>query len=174
MAGRVYEADLTVPAATPAAAPVSMLWAFDQGTLVSVRIVVPSGHSGLTGIRVLWAGTPIIPFAGAGFIISDDDKMEWEINQEINAGSITVQGYNTDIYPHTFYLRGLLLGLGASQPASLVAVPAAAQPADATLAAIAAISSEGPPGAAEPAQLALPEDRTGFGLAPQLLALGGP
>lgn len=143
MAGRVYEADLTVPAGTAAAAPISAVWALDQGTLIKVRIVVPSGHNGLTGIRVLWAGTPIIPYAGAAYIVANNEQMEWEINQEVNIGSVSIQAYNTDIYPHSFYLRGLLTGLGQQRPASVTVVPSSQAPAADTLADIASIGSFG-------------------------------
>jgi len=173
MPARVYEADLTVPAGTAIAAAVSAVWALDEGTLVNVRIVVPPGHNGLTGVRVLWAGTPIIPYGGAPYIIANDDKMDWDINQDVNTGSITVQGYNLDIWPHTFYLRGLLDRLGSSMPAGLASVPATQPPAAATLAAISALSDMGPADAGLPAGVLAPLDRSRLGQLPQLPQLAG-
>jgi hypothetical protein len=106
-AGRVYEGDLVVPAGTPAAAPSVFVFDLPDGILQRITLVVPAGHSGLTGVQLTLAGTPIVPYGVLPWIIADDYTDSWEIDQEVNGGQVRLQGYNLDVYPHTFYVRAL-------------------------------------------------------------------
>jgi hypothetical protein len=111
-----------VPAGTPVSAPVSTTVPVPVGTVVKVTIVIPPGHAGLTGLQVLLAGTPIIPYAGAAYLIGDNYQDSWEIGQDVNPGNLTLAGYNTDIFQHTFYTR--FLWQDASAVAAVTGPPA--------------------------------------------------
>lgn len=124
MPGRVYEGDLVVPAGTTAAAPATAALPIDQGTLVKVTLVVPPGHAGLTGFQLRLAGTAIVPYAGAAWIVANAYTDSWELDQDVVPGNITLAGYNTDVYPHTFYVRALLAQRQAPS-ALLAATPSA-------------------------------------------------
>lgn len=139
VAGRIYEGDLTVPAGTPVAAPVSLAVPVDLGTLRRVTLEVPTGHAGLTGWMLLIAGTPVIPYAGNTWLVADGYTDSWELDQDINQGQVTVKGYNTDIYAHTFYAR-LLIDRYTPPPAVLITSTETGGPA-ADLAAIGQLSS---------------------------------
>jgi hypothetical protein len=102
---RVYEAQFTVPAGTAIAAPVSQPVALEDANLDTVRVLVPDGHSGLTGLRITWGGTQILPINAGSWIISNDEIFDWPADEEVTASGLSLTGYNTDIYPHTFYLR---------------------------------------------------------------------
>lgn len=57
-----------------------------------------------TGFALLMAGQAIIPFDSPIRYISGDDKtFRFNLGIEIDTG-LTMQGYNTDVFPHTFYL----------------------------------------------------------------------
>lgn len=123
MPGRVYEGDLTVPAGTPASAPVSSVINMPVGEIARVTLVVPDGHSGLTGLQMQLAGTSIVPYGPGTWITANGYQDSWDIDQPVNPGQFALVGYNTDAFQHTFYVRILW------QP------PAAAQGVSATLAA---------------------------------------
>lgn len=141
MPGRLFEGELTVPAGTQPAAPVTLtLAAIPEGIVTSARLTVPPGHAGFTGFQLAIAGTPVVPYLG-GWIVADDDKFDVPLDQEVAPGQVVMQGYNTDIYQHTFYLRVFWkdgpavqpvtpdLAIAAPQPAALGAVEQLAQPA---------------------------------------------
>jgi hypothetical protein len=139
MPGRVYEGDLTVPAGTPASAPVSSVVPVVLGVLKRITLEVPPGHAGLTGWMLVIAGTPVIPYGGNRWLVADGYTDSWELDQVVNPGQVMVMGYNTDIYQHTFYARVLLEDL-APPPAIAVTSTQLGQPPP-DLAAIAQLSS---------------------------------
>ncbi len=102
---RVYEVQFTVPAGTPIAAPAVQPVVLSDANLDTVRVLVPDGHSGLTGLRITWAGTQIMPYNVGTWLISNDEIFDWPADDEITANGLSLAGYNLDIYPHTFYLR---------------------------------------------------------------------
>jgi hypothetical protein len=101
---RYYPLTATVVSATPSTAPATFFIPLETADLVDVRIQVPAGHSGLTGIRILQSQQQIVPWGNSSWYIADDDKETFAINEQVNVNAITVQAYNTDIYEHTFYL----------------------------------------------------------------------
>lgn len=155
--GRVYEGDLTVPAGTLQAAPVLAVVPFPDGRIRKVTIVVPPGHAGLTGLQVRLAGTPIVPYGGAPWLVADHYTDSWEVDQDAAAGQLALAGFNTDVYPHTFYTRILWeqpppppavtaqLATTGAQPAGLTAL-AQFSPSDTGETAGAPAAVSGPPG----------------------------
>jgi hypothetical protein len=139
MPSRIYEGDLTVPAGTPVAAPVSSVVPVVLGRLKRITLEVPRGHAGLTGWMLLIAGTPVIPYAGNTWLIADGYTDSWDLEQDINPGQVQVSGYNTDIYAHTFYARLLIQDL-PPPPAISITSTETGQPVP-DLAAIAQLSS---------------------------------
>jgi hypothetical protein len=105
MTTRLYPATVTVPAGTAIAAPFSQAVPLEDGKLVSIRLVIPDGHAGLTGIRFTRAGTQVIPYSQTvSWIISNDDKIEIEYDGDMSATGVVAVAYNTDIFDHAFYL----------------------------------------------------------------------
>lgn len=94
---------LAVPAGTAQAAPVSTTWTVYPGYVWGFRIRIPPGHIGLTGVRLTYFGVPIIPFHPTQFLVGDDDTFEVPFEDQIENRGLLIQGYNTDIHPHTFY-----------------------------------------------------------------------
>ena len=120
---RVYKTQITVPAGTLDTAPTSLAWPLEDAQLVSLEFIAPPGPSGLCGIRVKRAGTVIVPFNDNGWLIMDNDKFAFPFNEEMTATGITIEGYNTGIYDHTFYFRAVISDLQTNAMQGLVAQP---------------------------------------------------
>lgn len=102
---RYYQAALVVPANTTAANPTKLPVHLENAILVDIELYVPIGHSGFTGCRVLMSNQQVLPFANLSWITVDDYFRLFEVNEEVGASAVSVQGYNTDVIQHTFYFR---------------------------------------------------------------------
>lgn len=153
---RLYGVTFTVAAGTAIAAPQLAPVALEDAQLVSVRIVIPDGHNGFTGLQVRWGGTQIIPFGTGTWITANSETMDVDWGGEITAGGIVLAGYNTDLFPHSFYLRFLITDLAAAPTATVVSAQAAGP---------AAVDSSGVAALDSTAAVAdtLPDVGTGFG-----------
>ena len=93
----------TVPAGTTAAAPQVQTFDFTNQQLLSLHLVIPNGHAGLTGIRLDMSGTTILPWSNPSqWIVGDGLDKEFPLDVE-GAALMKVLAYNTDTIPHTFY-----------------------------------------------------------------------
>ena len=108
MAERIEAFTVTVPAGTPSSAPLASPTVFDPGEVERIEVFIPSGHGGLTGFALLQAHTQIIPYRGGQFIVDDDDTISWPISGFLNTGDWQFLAYNTDVNPHSFYIRYLV------------------------------------------------------------------
>lgn len=113
MASRVIARQVTVAAGVPASAPVATDISFDPGIVQRVEIDIPDGHSGLTGLALQQAHQQVIPFDVGTWIVGNDDALRWELEDFIDNGNWQALAYNTDVFDHTFYLRFLVVEVGA-------------------------------------------------------------
>lgn len=109
-ADRVEAFTVTVPASTAASAPVTQALPLGLADVLSVEIVIPDGHAGLTGLRFYYSGEQIIP--RSGWIIGNDHHLDWPLTRYPERGDWSARAYNTDVFEHSFYLRFLLSDLG--------------------------------------------------------------
>lgn len=105
MGDRYYPAELTVPASTPPGSAISLAVPLEDETLVDIEVIVPAGHVALTGIRVLASNQQILPWGNSSWIKANDYVRVFEYNERIGASAMSIQGYNVDSVPHTFYVR---------------------------------------------------------------------
>lgn len=105
MADRYYPVSLTVPANSGTQIPVGVDVPTENAFLVDVEIVIPSGHAGLTGVRVTQSSQQIVPWGNSSFITGDNYRNTFLVNTEVGADSLRLEGYNSDIYAHTFDAR---------------------------------------------------------------------
>jgi hypothetical protein len=105
MGDRYYPVELTVPPSTTPGNPAALAVPLEDNTLVDVEIIVPAGHVALTGVRVLSSNQQVIPWGNLSWIKADNYVRVFEYNAEIGAKSMSVNGFNVDVIPHTFYLR---------------------------------------------------------------------
>lgn len=93
---------LTVAAGTLSSAPAAASWNLYPGWIHKMRLEIPSGHRGLTGVRIVWHGTPVVPFDPVAFIVGNDKTHIVDFEDEYDGAGLVVQGFNTDVWPHTF------------------------------------------------------------------------
>jgi len=105
MPPRLYDIAFTVPPGTPANAPLSVKWVTEDNIIADIELEIPPGHNGLTGIRVVKSGVQLLPWSSGTFIIANDYTRVFPIGVYMPTTDLTLQGYNTGQYPHTFYLR---------------------------------------------------------------------
>ena len=169
MTGRIYTTVFTVPAHTLPAAPVTQPVALDDEILDTVEIVIPDGHAALTGIAVLWSGVQIAPYVAGQWVSGDGDKISYDYNGEITAAGLSLAGYNTDVYQHTFYLRWYMSLRGSQLP---VVIDSAQASGTQSAAAVNAITSlAGTVTATEPQPATVP---AGPALVPAVPVVTGP
>lgn len=117
MAREVRAFDAVIPAGTPIANPALIDVSFPVRTVMGLDLLVPSGWNGVVGFQIANSGTQVIPIQRGQFVITNDERIHWDLEHQINSGSWQVIGYNTGAYPHTLHLRFLLdvipLGAGA-------------------------------------------------------------
>jgi len=140
---RLYLSAFTVTAGTLQAAPATAAVALEDAWLEAVRIVVPDGHNGLTGLQVRWGGTAVIP-AGAGtFLVANDEVMDVPYRDVITTKGLALAGFNTDVFDHTFYLRWTVTDRPAAATA-VISSPQAAGPATGPPGGVEDLTSGGP------------------------------
>jgi hypothetical protein len=93
-----------VPASTPEAGPVSAAFDVVQGHMKQVEIQIPTGHNGLTGMRLLYQGQQIYPWANYSWLTDNGALRICQWGDEIMGTGLSVQAWNTDTVPHAFYL----------------------------------------------------------------------
>lgn len=123
---QLWPLTVTVPPGTLQSAPQVTPWRTDDAPELSYfDIIVPNGHNGLTGIKLLWSGTEIVPWDNTAFLTANDEKIHVEFGGYITVNALTVVTYNTDIFAHSFYLRALIkqvLPASMCQPVDLASL----------------------------------------------------
>jgi hypothetical protein len=127
---RLYYLEVTTPANTPLASPQSTLWPLEDNYLKYVDVLVPPGPSGLLGFRLMWANQQVIPWGNDSWLITDNERVHVDCDFMMTITGLVIESYNTDIYAHTIYIRGLVQTatveqeLAASELTGSIAVPA--------------------------------------------------
>jgi hypothetical protein len=124
---RLYPINTPTPPGTPIAAPIVTPFPLEDAQLEKITIIIPDGHSGLTGIRILWSGTQIVPFALNYYLTGNDRVIEVKLNSYITVNALSIETYNLDIFAHTFWIEALVTDPPVSgQPSQAVAVDGSA------------------------------------------------
>lgn len=126
------ELDVTTPANTAKASPQTTTWTKVVGNLNSIELVVPTGHAGNTGISIQANGVNYLPWGNATLWLVADNLQRVFPMQFVWYYDLKVLTYNTDLFPHTHYLRAEVdISAQSQQVASSVSsaqVPIAAGP----------------------------------------------
>lgn len=89
--------------------------------IVDIELEIPPGHNGLTGVRVMKGDTQLVPWGSGTWIVANDYSRVFPVGIYMPTADVTLQGYNTGAYPHSFYLRMTVINYnpqGEVQPAS--------------------------------------------------------
>src|SRR5215475_13093300 len=107
---RLYPKSVTTAPHTALVTPLSTPWPIgDFEDLLYIDIIIPDGHNGVTGIKILWSGTQVIPYDDTLFLTGNDEKVHVEVDTYITQNALTIVTYNTDVWPHTHWLRAMVL-----------------------------------------------------------------
>ena len=99
------EVDVTTPAGTLQSNPLITQVSLGDVQLYGMKIRIPPGHSGQTGIQIKLADSAIIPWGDLSkFIIGNDDRLEFDYDEEVTSG-LAIVTYNIGRYPHSHYLQ---------------------------------------------------------------------
>src|SRR5881398_1453726 len=126
MADRFYQTKATTAAGTLKAAPASLQWPLEDAYITAITIIIPDGHNGLTGIRLLRSLQEIVPWSNDDWITANNEKLDIPYNDEITKRGLVVQTYNTDAFAHTHYLRAIITDTSpkpAAASASISLIP---------------------------------------------------
>jgi hypothetical protein len=108
VADRIQSYAVTVPAGTAIATPVTTATSFVDGAVQRIEVVVPPGPSGLVGWGFAYGGQLIIPDTEGQWIVTDDEKIGWDIHHFPSGKQWQLRAYNLDVYDHVIYVRYLI------------------------------------------------------------------
>lgn len=108
MAADIYHFTVTIPAGTPASAPLVTNIAMPPRTVRRIDWKVPPGHMGTMSFLIAMGKVPVLPVSGqAVYVTADGKDGSWELTEYPDSGAWQAIGYNTGTYPHavllTFY-----------------------------------------------------------------------
>lgn len=98
---------ITTTAGTAIATPKKTTVAIPPAVLTDVDVLIPQGHAGQTGFRVVYSGQVIVPFGGADadtWVIGNDAEPHFGVSFPISTG-LVIQTYNTGRFDHSHYVR---------------------------------------------------------------------
>jgi hypothetical protein len=120
MAREVHKFGVTVPAGTLQANPQVSNLNIPPRELTSVEVIVPPGPNGTVGWQLAAAGRQLIPYEPGAFIVASNEKVAWELRDQITSGAWQLIAYNTGAFPHTLEIRFLVdLPAAAAAPSLL-------------------------------------------------------
>lgn len=103
MPDNVYADVVVCPASTLPTAPVEQALSITDPVIPKrVTIIIPAGHSGLTGIGIAFGHNVVLPSNAGAFISGDDDKLEFELGDYPAGVSWSAFTYNGDLQPHAW------------------------------------------------------------------------
>lgn len=95
--------DVSCPQVTLPTAPIEVAAVTDGGVdWQRVTILIPAGHSGLTGIALAFGHQPVIPRNAGAWISGDDVDRVYDISDFPAAGSWTIFLCNNDLQAHVW------------------------------------------------------------------------
>ena len=101
-----FEAPIvTCPASVLHTAPQTIALPFNGGLVRKIGIVIPAGHSGVTGIALGFGNQPIMPLTVGTFYSGDDDDLKFDYTDNNPGVSWQAFVYNEDLQPHSWQVR---------------------------------------------------------------------
>lgn len=114
MASRIEQFQCTIAAGTAIATPQTFPLTFNRGIVQKLEITVPPGPSGLVGFQITHSGSVIIPYNSATFIVTDNEHIEWDVENYPTGSAWGLRGYNLDVYAHSIFVRFLIRETGST------------------------------------------------------------
>jgi hypothetical protein len=105
MAVEVRSFQVTTPTFTDRFSPLTTDLTMPVRIVTAIDILVPPGPSGHLGIAVSASGVPIIPINPGEWLVADDEKLHWDLEDQIESGAWQLQSWNDGEYSHTVWVR---------------------------------------------------------------------
>lgn len=105
MATRIYQITFTVPAGTLPTAPLTVPWLTEDNVVNDIELEIPSGHNGVTGVRVMKGDVQLLPWGQNSWIIATNYTHVFPVGDYVPTADVKLQGYNQGTVAHSFYLR---------------------------------------------------------------------
>jgi hypothetical protein len=157
MAREVHKFAVTVPPGTPQNAPQLTNLTMPPREIVGVTVIVPPGPRGLMGFALAAAGQPIIPYKSGSYFVTDNEVIEWPLEQQITSGGWQLLAYNTGAFAHTLEIRFL-----ANLPTDAAATATTLLPADQLSSPVVAVAPNAPDTPAPALNSSIPLAFVGF------------
>ena len=116
----VYTFDVTVPAGTPAAAPLVTLTQFEPNIVESVSWLFPDGCNGLVGMQIGARSVAVIPHGPEMWFIRSGDSQGFDLSGMPDGGDWSVIAYNLGAYSHTIHVAFKVTRKRRKQPPPLL------------------------------------------------------
>ena len=105
MSADIQHATATIPAGTPATAPVTVNVRIPVRTVSRIDWKVPPGSMGTMSFLLAMGGVPVLPVYGKfTFITVDSKDGTWTLSDYPDSGAWQVIGFNTGAFPHSVLL----------------------------------------------------------------------
>lgn len=108
MADDIRTFTVTVPVGTLESAPQETPLALPLAVVERLDILIPSGHSGETGIALAMSGTQVIPHEESNWIVGNGSEISFPLEDYPESGDWSALAFNADVFEHSFHLRFLL------------------------------------------------------------------
>lgn len=109
MATEYRQFSVTIPPGTAQTAGFTADLSFPSRIVTQINVRIPPGPRGEVGIGIGNSGVITIPFGNSSYIVTDDEDLQFPLDQAVESGAWTFFGYNTGQYQHTikitFYLE---------------------------------------------------------------------
>jgi hypothetical protein len=134
VATRVLPFTVTIPAGTPKTAPVTTAIDLDGWTLQRLDLEVPPGPAGLMGFQLYNNGVAYIPYGEDEWLVWDDVKETYYLDDQPNASGWAIVGYNDGTYDHVVTVRAHVIPAqsqaASAPPVVQLNIQTSAPPAD--------------------------------------------
>lgn len=117
MASEIRAFQVTVPITATPALPSIFDVSFPPRVVTQLQITVPPGPNGLAGFRFTSGGLPVIPINPGAWLVASDERINWDLSNQLTTGAWQIMAYNLGGYPHTLYFRFLLDLIPVATPA---------------------------------------------------------
>lgn len=104
----LFTFDFMIPKNTPITFPVTQEVEVKGHVLTNIIVLIPAGHSALTGMQVFYGDLQLVPANQGEWLKGDDETISFPETFELPEPTTTLQlkGYNLDTTnDHTFYVR---------------------------------------------------------------------
>ena len=122
MAAEVRNFVVSVPASTAVATPQTTALTMPARIVEHIRVRIPPGPLGQVGWAIAMNGVPVIPTNTGGWIVGDDEVIEWDVRNQPSSGAWQLMAYNTGRNAHTLQIT-FSLGLPQEQAADQLSAP---------------------------------------------------